>query len=565
MDDHNIFVDDALLEQLFGGKPAAAPEREVSRVIRVEPTRPEPAEPEPEPVSAGAGEAVAATPVAEEVIAEPESADAPGEEPAEVMAEAEPATVAEAEAPAAEDPGPAAEGAAGVPESPAPGARHWIEAGEPQRALAIFEEAARTRPLTPSERWLQGAAWLAVGNHEAAAARFGELANELPGKAEIRFNQGLALAGAQQWTAAAGAFQSVVDQHPDSAAAQESLARCRAANGEWEAAALAYRAVSERRGDPAAREQEAACWRALARQTAEQRKYAEAAQWCARWAEASAQPAEAHYHGAVLLQQAGRRDEAVAAYQAALAADPHHASAANNLAVLLAVRGEEEEAQRWLPLAQASDDVAVKSGAHWNEALLAENAGDVQRAQECLLQVMASDFIPAEAPFRWGYWRLMDRDDVAAAEAFQQAAEKNPDQPESLFNLGLSLSRLDRLDEAQSSVQKAVQMDASHWEWFHALQDLAIRRGDAALAQEIQESLLSAQADHPDLSYNLGLLWQQEQNPEAAAQCYLRALELRTRFPEALQNLGHALKDLGRDDEAWTCWGKLGELEAMPH
>ena len=48
-------------------------------------------------------------------------------------------------------------------------------------------------------------------------------------------------------------------------------------------------------------------------------------------------------------------------------------------------------------------------------------------------------------------------------------------------------------------------------------------------------------------------------NFEAASGFYTDALERRAEFPEALVNLGHALNESGRTEEADACWTRLAE------
>ncbi len=49
-----------------------------------------------------------------------------------------------------------------------------------------------------------------------------------------------------------------------------------------------------------------------------------------------------------------------------------------------------------------------------------------------------------------------------------------------------------------------------------------------------------------ELSYNLGLLLQAAGENKQAAECYQIAVDKKPDFPEALLNLGHALKAVGK-------------------
>ena len=64
-----------------------------------------------------------------------------------------------------------------------------------------------------------------------------------------------------------------------------------------------------------------------------------------------------------------------------------------------------------------------------------------------------------------------------------------------------------------------------------------------------------------ELSYNLGLLLQSAGEPAKAAECYQMASAAQPDFPAALTNLGHALKAVGKDEEARAAWSKAVEVD----
>jgi len=65
----------------------------------------------------------------------------------------------------------------------------------------------------------------------------------------------------------------------------------------------------------------------------------------------------------------------------------------------------------------------------------------------------------------------------------------------------------------------------------------------------------------PEILYNAGLLSQQLNNVEDAAQFYRFALEAQPDFAEARLNLGHALDALGKKEEARACWVQALEIK----
>lgn len=199
----------------------------------------------------------------------------------------------------------------------------------------------------------------------------------------------------------------------------------------------------------------------------------------------------------------------------------------------------------------------------WNTAVLAEQAGDRDEAVRLLTRAL-------EVRPEWDAAALrlatllaeLDRNEEAAA-AFAKCIEIREDWPEALYEYGLVLRRLDRVDDAQEAILKAVHLKPEQTAWIQALERIAIERDDALVALDCHEKLTqdaTPDAESAEMAYNLGLVLQQESEPELAAKCYLKALESRPDFEDALLNLGHALFEMGREPEARACWSKAIHL-----
>jgi protein O-GlcNAc transferase len=89
-----------------------------------------------------------------------------------------------------------------------------------------------------------------------------------------------------------------------------------------------------------------------------------------------------------------------------------------------------------------------------------------------------------------------------------------------------------------------------------ALTAIAIERKDHKKALELLRKLTTLGDRSVDLSYNLGLLLQAAGEHVAAAECYQVAIEKKPDFTDAMLNLGHALKAMGKEDEAKLMWSK---------
>jgi tetratricopeptide (TPR) repeat protein len=83
---------------------------------------------------------------------------------------------------------------------------------------------------------------------------------------------------------------------------------------------------------------------------------------------------------------------------------------------------------------------------------------------------------------------------------------------------------------------------------------LALAMGDLTSAPELEAQLADLGSTLPEFCYNLGVLQQESNQPEAAIQSYHRAVAQRPAFGEALLNLGNLLASQGRKDEAVASW-----------
>ena len=76
------------------------------------------------------------------------------------------------------------------------------------------------------------------------------------------------------------------------------------------------------------------------------------------------------------------------------------------------------------------------------------------------------------------------------------------------------------------------------------------RSGRLPLAEQIYRQVVQADPSHEDAWHLLGILNAQTGNPQGAIECISRALSLRPHWAEARANLGNALREQGRLDEA---------------
>jgi predicted O-linked N-acetylglucosamine transferase (SPINDLY family) len=284
--------------------------------------------------------------------------------------------------------------------------------------------------------------------------------------------------------------------------------------------------------------------------------------------------------------QAGRLEQANAAYQQALHENPNHPDALHLLGMLAHLVNDHELAYDLISLAlhanpgsavfhcnlgtvlqaQGKLDDAVASFRqalhidpgnallHYNLGHALQTQGQLRAAAASYRQAIALAPQHVESLSNLGHTLLALNDVEQAVECYRRALSCAPDLAEMHFNLGAALNRQGKLDEAIECYCNAIARFADYAQAHCNLGAAWLAKGrfDDAVA-----SYRRAIAINPKLTeahYNLGIALQAQDQLDAALASYLRALELQPNFVEGYCNLGNALRAQGRLDDAVECY-----------
>jgi tetratricopeptide (TPR) repeat protein len=153
----------------------------------------------------------------------------------------------------------------------------------------------------------------------------------------------------------------------------------------------------------------------------------------------------------------GRRDEALAAYRAAIAHDAGYAEAHNNLANLLREANDTEAAARHYETATKS-----KPGyalAHFNLGCLRQSAGEMDAARAAYENAIAARPDWAEPHYNLATIDKEAGESERAAEGFRRVVTLDPSHGGGWNNLGLMLRRLSRHRESLAAHARALAVD----------------------------------------------------------------------------------------------------------
>jgi predicted O-linked N-acetylglucosamine transferase (SPINDLY family) len=233
-----------------------------------------------------------------------------------------------------------------------------------------------------------------------------------------------------------------------------------------------------------------------------------------------------HFNLGSALQQLGRFDEALTAYNNGLALRPDAAEAFNN-------RGNVFQALRRFDEALASYDRAI--------ALRADN--------------------PQAHNNRGNALQALERHEEAIA-SYNRAVALKPDYALAFLSRGDALQNLQRHEEANESYLKALAINPylteAHYNRGNAVQ--ALGGFDEALV--CYENALVLKPDHAGAFYNRGNALQALERFEEAIACYDKVLAMRPDSAESHANRGLALHALKRFDEAVASFDRGVALNA---
>lgn len=150
----------------------------------------------------------------------------------------------------------------------------------------------------------------------------------------------------------------------------------------------------------------------------------------------------------------------------------------------------------------------------------------------------------------------------AAFDVLTQALEKQPDQPDLLYDRAMAAEKLDRLDIVESSLRKLIRIKPDYAHAYNALgYTLADRTTRFDEAKQLLEKALKLAPEDPFILDSMGWLYYRLKDYDQAVGYLRHALAIRA-DPEIAAHLGEVLWVKGEHAEAEQVWNTA--LKASP-
>ena len=126
-----------------------------------------------------------------------------------------------------------------------------------------------------------------------------------------------------------------------------------------------------------------------------------------------------------------------------------------------------------------------------------------------------------------------------AIESYQQALQKNPDNPEYHYNLGIVYIELGDVENAITALQKAIEIQPQNFLALKALGQIFVKeKKDYAKAVEYYSRASDISPDDPEVFFNLGVGHLNLQNFTQALEAFQKTIDCNESFSEAYYQLG---------------------------
>ena len=262
---------------------------------------------------------------------------------------------------------------------------------------------------------------------------------------------------------------------------------------------------------------------------------------------------------AVALHQAGRYDEADAAYRKLLKGQPRHFDALRLLGQLVLARGDWGQAAQILSEALKLNAEFAPAWNHFGLAL--HELGQFDQALSAYDRAIALAPDQADAFCNRGNLLLDHGQAEDALKNYDRAIAIKPDLVEAIVNRGNALQELKRPIEALAAYERAIALNPSHGDAFFNRGSVLQQFSRFREALSCYDRALGLNPAHIQAWGNRGITLQELERYDESLKSYERAIALNPSYAPAYFNRGIVLEKLKRHGDAVASYNQALALD----
>ncbi|MGB9893090.1 MAG: tetratricopeptide repeat protein, partial [Candidatus Saccharicenans sp.] len=175
-------------------------------------------------------------------------------------------------------------------------------------------------------------------------------------------------------------------------------------------------------------------------------------------------------------------------------------------------------------------------------------------------QIAMKSLSAADKAFINGTDAYNKQDYPGALKEFEESIKLNPNNWAYYFNYGLTLKKLNKVDEAREAFKKAVELNPESFSANKELGEMLAKQDNFASALEYYKKAVSLSPTDPDAQYNLGACLVNLGQGEEAYTHFQKVVELKPDYAEAYFQLGSLCISQNKKEEAINYLQKFVDL-----
>ncbi|MFY9287255.1 MAG: tetratricopeptide repeat protein [Alphaproteobacteria bacterium] len=261
---------------------------------------------------------------------------------------------------------------------------------------------------------------------------------------------------------------------------------------------------------------------------------------------------------AVAAHQAGQLDEAERLYQTVLNEQPEQPDALALLGVVIATKGDVDQALPLLDKAIRLDPQSALFHFHRGNVLMkAQKLPDAISAYHEAIKLQPG---MAQAHYNLANALRAAQDWQGAITSYQKAIQQQPNYAEAYNNLALALVHEKHYDAAMEQALKAVAMAPEYGDGWITVCNIAEQMKDYQLAVEAGSRTVKLMPDNHRAWFGYGVALNRMDRNEEAIEAYMKALHLQPERADIWDNVGQTYQSLNWLDKAEDAFRKTIEV-----